>query len=271
METTPAPLHETLSVREGMSVGVLIGDVARSYDIALSPSTIELLQDVNHFFTHLDSRFDGDKPNSVPKADPTEAPRPATGLPWARWIGYLAGESPRESFQYDGQLTDDQADAFMRLRKAFDVREIPKEDRAVFGNRMLTWVYAVYRDNDNGKRGYAEGRQDEGRYLARAFLGVLPKDVRAHPQFSDFQQTLEHLVAGYKLFDSFLDLGKDRRNHNTAIRSEFLGRVALLPAIASRAASVLRRCPGLLPVMIRKALAAGSNADDSRNAERTRR
>lgn len=261
-----------------MSVGATLADVAGYYGIQFSEQTTGMLQAVNHLYTHIDSRLDGDKPNSFPD-NPTAEVRRGLELPWLSYGNYLDGTQPAVGVQHDGQLTDEQARAYDRLRAAFDQAGTPVAQRRTFTAGLYAWIlraeYAKTATQATGGRpdqGYVPGRIQETNLLAMAFLDVLPPEVRGHENYQKFARTAMRLITGYKLFDSFIDMGKDIRNHNTALTNKRVGQLALVGAAVRAGLRMLPtflRYPGL-PIKIgKKMLAGGRNVNDTRNIDRT--
>ena len=272
IERAPAPLTDTLSIKQGMSVGRVVTDVAAMYGIQLPVSATDTLQAANRLYTHIDSRLDGDKPNSVPLGDGLDGDEIKEGfdLPWTRYFAQLR---EGDGTIHDPQLTDDQTDAFANMRAVMDANGMPEEQRRAFGRCMVTWTNASEHvktaPNMVGNGSYASGRQWEGRLLANAFATVLPVEAHAHPKFEDFRKMLGRLIAGYKLVDSVLDLPKDMNYNNTALRSRNLGRISLLMPIVMGGIGIAVRKPSLVVKVVQKALAAKANAGDTLNASRT--
>lgn len=268
-----APLTNTLSIRQGLSVGRLVTDVAAAYGIDFHPSVTAVVQAANHLYTHVDSRLDGDKTNSHPTREHLGGARleHAGALPWARYLGQLyerGGVTP------DPQLTTEQTGAFAQMRTVLDANGISARRRQAFNGRMLRWLYvsegAKLAPNMVGSGNYARERQREGRLLANAFIELLPLDAQDHPEFDSFAKMLGRLIGGYKLMDGILDFKKDIEHGNTAVRNRALGRVSLLVPLVWQGANIAARKPTLMPTLVRKVLAAKANRNDTLNTSRTR-
>lgn len=268
MSERAEPLITTLSIREGSSVGRLVTDTAAAYGINLAPDTTNMLQAVNHLVAHVDSRLDGDKPNSLPAGDGVVS---GSMLNWRGHFTQLYDGVPLRPGE--SQLTAEQNEALAGMRASLDANQVPNDRRQRFAEHLLAWIEisdkTKFARNLRGENGYVQGRYDEGAIWAAAYMELLPDEARTHPQFDAFGDMLARLMGGYRLMDSFLDLPKDARNHNTVLRHRSLGRIGLLVPIGLHGIGIAVRKPSIMPQLVRKALAARANADDSRNTERT--
>jgi len=270
-----APLTGTLSIAEGMSVGTVMTDVAAVYGIHLSPETTSLLQDINHLYSHIDSRLDRDKPNSVP--DP--AAQPGEELPWAHYLSFLTDPGDLEQPDHAGQLTTEQVGAFIGLRSRLAALDLPETERQRLGqglrhsfhNWILASQYVKTADHPSGSGGYVRSREWENRALSRIFLNALPDEVKAQRGYGRFETTLQRLVVAQKLTDSLSDIGEDMRTGNSALRSKRLGKLAVVgggAVVGMQLLPALVRHPALVPKIIGKAVVTRRNADGRLNAER---